>query len=200
MINFFETEKSEPYLKFKDFYDSAIAADQKNIEAFSISSYNNETCEVNSRFVNIKYIKQNKFFFFSNYNSPKSHDFKEHNQIAVNTYWNKINAQVRLKAYIYKAKPDESDKHFMTRSIEKNTLAISSNQSMPINSYDEVLHKYESQYDKSINNIPKRPDYWGGFFFIPYFFEFWEGNSNRLNKRTSYRPSKDTWFKEILEP
>ena len=28
-----------------------------------------------------------------------------------------------------------------------------------------------------------RPDFWGGFSFVPYYFEFWQGHKNRLNKR-----------------
>ena len=42
----------------------------QNIEAMSIASYNKEN-EVESRFVNCKFIDNDKFIFFSNYNSPK---------------------------------------------------------------------------------------------------------------------------------
>ena len=31
-------------------------------------------------------------------------------------------------------------------------------------------------------NPDKRPEYWGGYDFIPYSFEFWTGENNRLNK------------------
>ena len=52
-------------LKLK--YDEALNNGQKLIEAISISSYNKEINEVESRFVNLKYIINDEFIFFSNY-------------------------------------------------------------------------------------------------------------------------------------
>ena len=42
--------------------------------------------------------------------------------------------------------------------------------------------------------------YWGGFAFIPYYFEFWEGNTSRLNKRDVYKIQNDEWNHTIIEP
>ena len=38
----------------------------------------------------------------SNYNSPKAREFGEHNQITAIIYWNTINTQIRIKAFIKK--------------------------------------------------------------------------------------------------
>ena len=57
MIKFINIPRTSPYLIFKEKYDQALKAGQKNIEAVSISSYNNETGEVDSRFVNLKFIE-----------------------------------------------------------------------------------------------------------------------------------------------
>ena len=63
--------------------------------------------------------------------------------------------------------------YFKKRSIDKNALAISSNQSQGIKSYEQVLLKYNEI--KDTNDLKKCPDYyWGGFSFIPYYFEFWK--------------------------
>ena len=83
MINFININNDEPYLKLKNFYDQAIGAKQQNIEAISVSSYSRDLQEVSSRFVNLKLIDNNKFIFFSNYNSPKSKDFLEHKQVSI---------------------------------------------------------------------------------------------------------------------
>ena len=48
------------------------ALSQKNIEAISISSYDLKHKEVSSRFVNLKFLENDEFIFFSNYDSPKS--------------------------------------------------------------------------------------------------------------------------------
>ena len=56
MFEFKNINKELPYIIFKARYDEALQANQKNIEAMSISSYNKESSEVDSRFVNLKFI------------------------------------------------------------------------------------------------------------------------------------------------
>jgi pyridoxamine 5'-phosphate oxidase len=102
MIIFKKIIQDEPYIILKQKYDEAFAANQQNIEAISISSFNKETNEVESRYVNLKFIDQNEFVFFSNYNSPKSLAFNTHDQISALFYWPSINTQIRMKARIKK--------------------------------------------------------------------------------------------------
>lgn len=75
MIELINIEKSEPYVKFLNFYNKALKSRQENIEVINISSYNKNLNEVHSRFVNLKYIHSDKWIFFSNYNSLKGQDF-----------------------------------------------------------------------------------------------------------------------------
>ena len=90
--------------------------------------------------------------------------------------------QIRIKAEIYKTAIDFSDKHFANRLIHKNALAISSKQSEVIKSYKQVCINYENQLSNS-DDLFKRPEFWGGYSFIPYYFEFWEGHESTPNKR-----------------
>ena len=80
---------------------------------------------------------------------------------------------------------------FLTDQKKKNALAISSNQSKPIDSYKQV----KENYNKSLKNddLKKCPEFWGGYSFTPYYFEFWEGHESRLNKREVYEKSDDSW-------
>lgn len=188
-----------PYQKFYHFYDEALKKNQTNLEAMAISSYDVSTSEVNSRFVNLKYIIDDNWIFFSNYNSPKALQFASHDQISVLFYWDVLNLQIRIKSKVKKAKPQISDDHFAIRSPEKNLLAIISDQSSEIQSYDDLIKKY-SDHKLTLKNFDKRPDYWGGFSFIPYSFEFWTGQKFRLNLRESYFKEKDKWKKKILQP
>ena len=84
------------------------------------------------------------------------------------------------------------------KAMKKNAIAISSKQSKPIKSYDQVKENYE----RSLKNddLKECPEYWGGFSFIPYYFEFWEGHENRLNKRVSYTLKDSNWIKTFLQP
>ena len=198
MIEFKNLNQETPYLLFKEKYDEAFSAGQKNIEAISIASFNKEKNDVDSRFVNLKIIDHDNFIFFSNYNSPKSLAFKSHNQVSVNIYWPVINHQIRMKAKISKKDRSYNQAYFLKRSAEKNALAISSDQSKLISSYDLVVKNYNEV--KKDMDLKECPEYWGGFVFKPYEIEFWEGNSFRLNKRNMYKLVDDTWHHNILQP
>ena len=200
MIIFKEQNTSKPIKKYKSFYDQAIKKNQKNIEAISVSSYNLSNQEISSRFVNIKYVENGNFIFFTNFESPKASDFLTHSQVSLNSFWQSTNVQIRIKGNIKKLEDDLSDNHFKNRSFEKNILAISSNQSKTIDSYNEVIKKYESTMESSKNIDITRPKYWGGFEIIPYFYEFWIGHPNRLNERIIYMLKDNEWHDEILEP
>jgi pyridoxamine 5'-phosphate oxidase len=197
MINFHNISKDAPYKKFLKYYDLAKTNKQNLIEAISISSFSKKYNEVNSRYVNLKYIRGSEWIFFTNYDSPKSNEFMEHNQICATFHWDAINTQIRIKAKISKTSKDFSDNHYANRSIEKNILAHSSNQSEIISSYKMVKDKYElTKLKKDI--IKHRPKNWGGFSFIPYYFEFWEGHENRLNKRECFLIENKKWEKYFL--
>lgn len=198
MIKFDNLIQETPYLVFKDRYDEALNAKQKNIEAISISSYSLTNKEVNSRYVNLKFINHKEFIFFSNYESPKSQEFNSHSQIAALIYWRNINTQIRMKANIKQTNKDFNQIYFANRDIKKNALSISSKQSKYIKSYEEVERKYELSLEN--NDLYKCPDYWGGHSFVPYYFEFWEGHESRLNRRESYELKNGEWVHSFLQP
>ena len=198
MIDFLNLSQETPYLILKKKYDDALCANQKNIEAVSISSYSNKLKEVNSRFVNLKFIDNNDFIFFSNYDSPKSQEFKGHHQITCLIYWNSINTQIRIKAVIKKTSLEFNKNYFIHRLEKKNALAISSNQSVAIDSFKRVIENYSKSLE--FDNLKECPDYWGGYSFKPYYFEFWEGHESRLNKRDSYHINNSEWHHSILQP
>ena len=148
MVKFNNLNQETPYQLLKEKYDEAVDADQKGIEAISISSYYKEMGEVDSRYVNLKLISNDEFIFFSNYKSPKAAAFNSHNQIAALIYWSSINIQIRMKAKIKKTSDEFNQKYFFDRLEEKNALAISSNQSKEIDSYNKV----KANYYKSLKN------------------------------------------------
>ena len=81
MITFDNPCLDRPYQVFKEKYDESLKAKQDNIEAICIGSYLPKNNEVNARYVNLKFINDKQFIFFSNYNSPKSREFKEHDRL-----------------------------------------------------------------------------------------------------------------------
>ena len=125
--------------------------------------------------------------------------FESHDQISALFHWGAINSQIRLKAKINKTSVEFSDTHFQSRTKEKNALAISSNQSQLIDSFDSVKDNFYKTL-ASMDSESKRPDYWGGYSFTPYYFEFWEGHENRLNQRHVFSMEEGSWSESLLQP
>lgn len=198
MIIFENISNEIPYKVLEEKYAEAIQAGQQTIEAISISSFCKSTNEVHSRFVNLKLIKGSEFIFFSNYNSPKSIQFCNHSQITALFYWNNINTQIRMKAKIEKTTTEFNNYYFKHRSSDKNALAISSRQSETIDSYEEVINNYEKSLKS--DDLTQCPEYWGGFSFVPYYFEFWHGHKSRINKRDIYEIKESKWIKYNIQP
>ena len=198
MIQFNNLNQETPYALFEEKYMSSLKSNQQNIEAICISSYSHAKEEVNSRFVNLKFVNDKEFIFFSNYNSPKANDFFSHSQITALIYWSSIDVQIRMKANVKKTSREFNLDYFSKREKKKNALAISSKQSNEISSYEEVLKNYENTLKR--DNLGECPEYWGGYSFIPYYFEFWEGHKSRINKREVYEIKDNKWINYFIQP
>tara|TARA_Y100000996_G_C22504961_1_gene635971 strand:- start:355 stop:960 length:606 start_codon:yes stop_codon:yes gene_type:complete len=201
MIEIISKNKTLPYKRFFQKLDFAISNKQNPVDAILISSYDEQNKEVDSRYVNLKYIDEMEWTFFTNYSSPKANQFDTHPQISAVIYWEKIDCQIRIKANIKKSSQDFSNLHFKKRSVKKNALAISSDQSKKIDSFKTIETNYKDTL-KEIDAIGqfKRPENWGGYTFIPYYFEFWEGHKYRINKREAYEFKNDHWDTYIMQP
>lgn len=198
MIEFLNNSQAKPYSIFQNLFLKAKDKKQDHIDAVCISSYSLRKNEVDSRYVNLKVVDNINFIFFSNYSSPKSEQFESHNQISMSIFWSSINVQIRMKGQVKKTSMNFNQTYFENRSSNKNALAISSNQSKKINSYKEVKEKYTKVLKTS--DLKKCPNYWGGFEFTPYSFEFWHGNESRINYRELFILKKNDWQQFILEP
>ena len=198
MIEFKDLSKDKPYKIFQKYYDLICQKDGEDLDACLIASFDKDKKEPNARYVNLKYIIKDKWIFFSNYNSTKAKEFIHTNKISAVFYWKSINIQVRIKANITKASKEISDFHFLNRSKDKNAIAIASDQSQKIQSYEEVRNNYLKALNESDFN--KRPEHWGGFSFTPYVFEFWAGEKSRINKRQVFEFDSNKWNEFFLQP
>ncbi len=198
MIDLSNISNDLPHARFLMEYRRALELNQANIEAVCISSVDSQN-KPHSRYVNLKFVNDNEWIFFSNYNSPKSLQFSNNNSIAALFFWPKTNIQIRIKAEVARTKMSFSDEYFYKRSKPKNALAIISRQSKTLDSYNNFVDKYNRILEQN-KGLDKRPDYWGGFSFIPNYFEFWEGNKNRLNKREIYILENGLWERAYLQP
>ena len=117
MITFLNESNEKPLKILKESYEQALQLDQTMIQAISISSYCSRTQTVDSRYVNLKFIDDDKFIFFTNYNSPKAKQFQEHEQISALIFWPCINLQIRFKAIIEKTSQEFNNIYFLSLLI-----------------------------------------------------------------------------------
>jgi pyridoxamine 5'-phosphate oxidase len=198
MIDIKQISNEAPFDEFEKEFKLSLSLKQPLPQAACISSFNSKLQEVNSRFVNIKYVHERDFIFFSNYQSQKARDFKESNKVSLVFFWSTTDTQIRIKGIISKTDKNLSDEHFKSRNREKNLLSICSDQSSVIESFERFLEKYNNSkhIDTSI-----RPNYWGGYSIRASYFEFWKGSELRLNKRKVFKLDEDgKWIKSYLQP
>ena len=62
----FEKNTGKPFKLFEKFYKDAMEVNQKSIDAMVVSTAFKDI--PSSRIVNLKYVLENKFIFFTNYN------------------------------------------------------------------------------------------------------------------------------------
>ena len=198
MISIKNLSVKKPFTVFNKKYEDAKKMHQKKIEIACISSFSKKNNEINARFVNIKFLIDNKFIFFSNYDSEKAIEFKEHSQVAITFFWNKVNTQIRIKANVEKTSNVFNQRYFEKRDKDKNALAISSHQSKLIDSYDDVAMNHQLALQAA--NLSECPEFWGGYLLDPYYFEFWEGHDSRLNRRDVYKLNGSSWTHFYLQP
>ena len=104
-----------------------------------------------------------------------------------------------MKAKIFKTSAEFSNKHFQGRTKEKNALAISSNQSQIIGSFDQVAENFQDTLD-AMTPETVRPDFWGGYRVKPSEIEFWQGGADRLHDRFRYLRDGQSWQIDRLAP
>jgi pyridoxamine 5'-phosphate oxidase len=102
--------------------------------------------------------------------------------------------------HIQKTSSKESDEYFKKRDINKNSLAISSNQSEQIKSYGEIRKNFYDVLESKKIDKCKRPKFWGGYYILPYYFEFWGGDEHRLNRREAFELNGENWISYLLQP
>jgi len=183
---------------FKKWLNDASFLNIKDFNSFVISTVSDKNIP-SSRVVLLREIKDNRFVFFTNYNSNKGRDIKLNNYVSMNFFWRQMERQIRIQGKIYKIKEIESDKYFRNRPYKSQIAAISSNQSEIIKDRKVLEDKFDLNLKKYKDNV-QRPQNWGGYYIDPINFEFWQGRKSRMHDRFLYTLKKDKWVISRLSP
>ncbi len=194
-----ENMASEPITQFKKWFDE-IVSDESEPTAMTVATVD-ESGMPDARVVLLKGIEEEKFIFYTHYDSSKGRELAKNPKVALNFFWINSVRQVKIRGIIQKVSAEASDTYFASRPRNSQLSAVASHQSQVLENraiLENQIIKLTKRYG---NNEPiLRPKQWGGYAVSPVEVEFWQGRDNRLHDRIRYRKEKMHWVLERLSP
>jgi len=191
---------SDPIHQFTKWFDEALEAKVLEPNAMSlatVSSDNRPSC----RIVLLKGIEENKFLFYTNYQSHKGKELENNPVCALTFFWPELERQVRIEGVASRVSENKSIEYFRSRPIGSQVSAWASPQSAIIENRI-ILEDRARQIEKRFegNQVLPKPQQWGGYEVDPVLIEFWQGRESRLHDRLEYVRVDGSWKIHRLAP
>ncbi len=153
-----------------------------------------------ARIVLLKHFDENGFCWYSDARSLKGQEIEANPNAALLFHWRDLSRQVRVHGTVAKLPAEEAERYFLMRPEGSRFSAAASCQSAVIDGRssleDEVLRLRAAYPD---GDVP-RPADWLGYLLTPSYFEFWQGQDNRLHDRIIYEPEAAGWVMQRISP
>lgn len=191
---------NDPITQFNKWFDEAIKAKVLEPNAMSlatVSSDNRPSC----RIVLLKGIEENKFLFYTNYQSHKGKELENNPVCALTFFWPELERQVRIEGIAGRVSENKSIEYFQSRPLDSQVSAWASPQSSIIQNRT-ILEDRVKQIEKKFegNKVLPKPHQWGGYEVDPLLIEFWQGRESRLHDRLEYIKVDGSWQTHRLAP
>ena len=194
------TINDNPFEQFEEWLNDAIAHNADEPTAMIVATVSAEG-HPSTRTVLLKGVENNKFIFFTNYESRKGRQLAGNPYISFSFVWHKLERQVHIEGIASKVPAGESDTYFRQRPYKSRIGARISPQSRPLKSRMQLIRNFVAEAARWVGREVERPAHWGGYAVTPHRIEFWQGRANRLHDRFLYSLQPDgSWQKERLAP
>ncbi len=185
--------KECPFSQFSEWLQDARDKQIADPNACSLATVD-ENNKPMARAVLLKGMENEKFTFYTNYNSRKAKHMDITPFATMHFPWFSMERQVVVFGRVQKLDEDQSDKYFQSRPLNSRLGAWASMQSEPLDSR-ETLEKAFIKALEDRGEQPPKPPHWGGYALEPESIEFWQGGPSRLHDRFIYqRNSSDDWL------
>ena len=193
-------DSDNPLELFKIWMSEAEKKEINDPNALSLATVDKNN-QPHVRMILLKGFSEKGFVFYTNLNSPKSHDIKINPRAEMCFHWKSLQRQVRIFGSMTQVSDIEADAYFNSRPYESRIGAWASNQSKAMSKREDFLKKIDEVKNKyrDVNNVP-RPKNWSGWCLSPLSFEFWLGDKFRIHERLKYNKVSENWKKEIIYP
>lgn len=184
---------TNPIEQFERWFQEALTAQVPEPNAMNLSTVNEDN-RPSSRIVLLKGIEDNKFIFYTNYQSSKGRALEKNPACALTFFWPELERQIRIEGTAERIDEARSVLYFQSRPRGSQIGAWTSPQSTIIQSR-EILEERAAQLVKKFEGatvLPK-PKQWGGFEVTPLLIEFWQGRLNRLHDRIQFYRDGEQW-------
>ncbi|KAK0420745.1 hypothetical protein QR680_014859 [Steinernema hermaphroditum] len=195
---FKEQERQSPKVLFDDGKNVALTTCVNN--------------KPSTRMLQLKSYDNDGFTFCTSYNSRKGRELDQNPNACMLFFWPKLHRQVRVEGRAERISEALAEEFWKGRPISARITCTVSQQSENLASREEVERKTKEVEklveEKGEEAVPK-PDYWGGYVLKPEYFEFWQGQTNRLHDRIVFTKERDDnaakevedgWFMKRLCP
>jgi pyridoxamine 5'-phosphate oxidase len=182
-----------PVRQFEKWFGEALQSEVLEPNAMNLSTVNGDG-KPSARIVLLKGLENNRFIFYTNYQSKKGRELDNNPACALTFFWPELERQVRVEGIASRVDAAVSDVYFKSRPRASQIGAWASPQSIFIENR-MILEQRFCEIEKKFEGQPvlPRPHQWGGYEIEPFQIEFWQGGSGRLHDRIQYVKVDGIW-------
>ncbi len=190
---------ADPLEAFRRWYDEAAAAGQEEPDATALSTASPDGVP-DLRYVLLKGVDDRGWIFYTNERSAKGRQLSANPRAALAWRWAVLDRQVRVAGSVERVEGRVADAYFATRPRGSQIGAWASEQSSVLPDRAALEARVAAAEARFAGGEVPRPPWWSGFRVVPERVELWQGRSNRLHDRVSYRRDGDGWARQRLSP
>jgi pyridoxamine 5'-phosphate oxidase len=189
----------DPLAQFQTWFAEARAAEPFDATAMSLATAD-ATGRPAVRMVLLKHADAQGFVFYTNLDSPKSHDLRANPRAALCVHWPKLERQVRVEGRVESVTEPEADTYFASRPRLSQLGAWASQQSQPIAGRFVLEQAVAAAALRFPFGAVPRPPNWSGWRVVPAMIEFWQQRAFRHHDRQRFTRVGESWRAEWLFP
>lgn len=190
----------DPFRQFEEWLKVALRHKVQEPTAMTLSTVSQHNIP-SARTVLLKEWSPRGALFFTNSKSQKAFELEENPVASCLFWWKELERQVSFTGLVHKVPRRVTAAYFAKRPFRSQIASWVSMQDQQLTSR-EVLHTAFEELRKKWRGKKKipLPPHWCGYRLVPFSFQFWQGQPDRLHDRFLYVKKNNRWIVTRLYP